>query len=82
MSTMLSAASSVRVYGHTQTNTSGFRAYLSQMWRALSLRYAIYCERRQMRALDDEALRDMGISRAALEKECARKFVDVEGCER
>jgi uncharacterized protein YjiS (DUF1127 family) len=52
------------------------------MWRALSLRYAIYCERRQMRALDDEALRDMGISRAALEKECARKFVDVEGCER
>lgn len=74
--------------GHQQTATvtgpvvSGSIArVLAESARTLVYRlsqiYDIYGERRQMRNLTDEVLKDLGITRAQLNAECSRSLTDI-----
>ena len=78
----IAATKAAPVYGNTQVAIPGLLTGVVAAARQLSLMYSIYCERRQMRKLSGEALRDMGLSRAEIEKECSRKFSDIAGCRR
>lgn len=51
------------------------RRYCSDRTSKLSLMYDIYCERREMRNLPDEILKD--IDRVQLNRECSRKINDI-----
>lgn len=45
--------------------------------KKISLAYAIYEERRELRNLSDEMLNDLGVSRGDINKECDRSFFDT-----
>lgn len=70
------------VYGNTRVASQSLLTGVVAAARQLSLMYSIYGERRQLRKLSGEALRDMGLSPADIEKECSRKFSDIAGCRR
>ncbi len=82
MSTTIAATTAVPVYGKTESVTTGMQSRFGPVIAKLSLMVSIYNERRQMRKLSDEALRDMGISRSDAEAEYRRAFGDVTGCHR
>lgn len=52
---------------------------LSSMVSWLGAAMQVYRERRAMRALSDEILKDLGLSRADVEREAGRSFFDIEG---
>jgi len=49
---------------------------LSAGWRQLGRWHALYRQRRQLAALSDEMLKDIGLSRADIETEINRPFWD------
>ena len=47
------------------------------MARRLRLIHDVYGERRQMKNLSDDVLKDLGITRAQLNDECSRSLTDI-----
>lgn len=53
------------------------KAFFQSKVEKASLMYDLYGERREMRNLSDEMLRDMGITRDDLNHECSRGVTDI-----
>lgn len=52
---------------------------LTRLWRWLAIALAVNRERRELRALDDHLLADIGLDRDTVEAECRRPFWDLPG---
>ncbi len=68
------AAQAGRLFDNTATTLS---AFCHRKAREISQMYDIYTERREMRNLSDEMLRDLGITREQLTRECNRAVNDI-----
>jgi len=51
-------------------------AFLRACWQRVGRWHALYRQRRQLAALSDEMLKDLGLSRADIETEASRPFWD------
>lgn len=65
------------VQTHLRSNRSiSLTALLLAGWQKLSSWHALYRQRRQLAALSDDMLKDIGMSRADIETEANRPFWD------
>ena len=63
--------------GHLSANRStSLTALLRASWQQVRRWHALYRQRRQLAALSDEMLKDLGLSRADIDTEAHRPFWD------
>lgn len=65
-------------FAGVSTATERAHKGLTSMLSWLGAAMQIYRERRAMRALSDDMLKDLGLSRGDVEREAGRSFFDIE----
>lgn len=73
---MKSHAEFLKTSHFSSDRSASFASLLLVYWQRLGRWHALYRQRRQLAALSDDTLKDLGLSRADVETEANRPFWD------